>query len=77
MSGITQAQAQANLDSLVNAQINNMLSVSIGGRTVSYRTGKDLIDAINYWSRVLAGLQRTAAGLSRHGMSAAAFRSNQ
>lgn len=77
MSGITQAQAQANLDALLAAQSNNILSVSIGGRTVSYRNMADLTAAINYWSRVLAGLQRKASGQSRHGMSAASFRSSQ
>lgn len=77
MTGITQAQAQANLDSLLEAQSTNMLSVGISGRNVTYRTAEDLAKAINYWSRVLAGLKRTAAGQSRHGMSAAAFRTNQ
>lgn len=77
MSGITQAQAQANLDALLAAQSSNLLTTSIGGRTVTFRTTKDLVEAINYWSRVLAGIQRQAAGLSRHGMSAAAFRTKQ
>lgn len=77
MTGITQAQAQAQLDALLAAQTNNLLSISIGGRTVTYRTAKDLLEAINYWSRVLAGIQRNAAGQSRHGMSAASFRSTQ
>lgn len=77
MTGITQAQAQAQLDALLAAQANNILSTSIGGRTVSFRSSADLIEAINYWSRVLAGIQRTAAGQSRHSLSAAAFRSRQ
>lgn len=77
MSGITQAQAQANLDALLLAQSSNMLSVSISGRSVTYRSTKDLTEAINYWQRVLHGLMRKAVGQSRHSMSAAAFRRTQ
>lgn len=77
MSGITEEQAQANLDALVAAQSSNLLSVSIGGRTVTYRTTADLTAAINFWVRVLNGIKRKAAGASRHSMAAAAFRSNQ
>jgi len=77
MSLISEAQAQANLDALLSAQSNNMLTVSIGGRSVSYRTTQDLTAAISYWTRVLAGVKRTAVGQSRHSVSAASFRSNQ
>ena len=54
-----------------------MLSVSIGGRTVTYRSLKDITDAIDYWSRTLARLQRVAAGGPRHGYSLADFRGTQ
>lgn len=77
MTGITKAQAQAQLDALLAMQSNNLLSTSIGGHTVTFRNTKDLLEAINYWSRVLAGIQRKGAGLSRHGMSLASFRSTQ
>lgn len=66
MSGISLANAQAILDALVQSQVDDPLtsvgSFSIGGRTVSYRSAEDLIALINYWSRTVATLQRTAAG---------------
>lgn len=74
---ITVAQAQAQLDALLAAQAGQMLSVSIGGRTVTYRSLKDITDAIDYWSRTLARLQRVAAGGPRHGYSLADFRGTQ
>jgi multidrug resistance efflux pump len=77
MSGITQAQAQAQLDALLEAQSNNFLSVSIAGRTVTYRTAEDVIKAINYWQRVVSGFQRSADGHSRHGFQIANFQSRQ
>lgn len=77
MSGITQAQAQAQLDALLEAQLSNRLSVSVAGRTVTFRTAKDLIEAINYWSRILSDLRRVAAGGQRHGFSAANFQRTQ
>lgn len=71
MSGISLADAQSTLDALIEAQkcdpIGALGSVSINGRTVTYKDSKDLIEQINYWSRIVAGLQRTAAGASRHG----------
>jgi len=71
---ITLAQAQANLDSLLAAQAGQMLSVSIGGRTVTYRSLKEITEAINYWSRMVTQLTRTAAGGTRHGYALADFR---
>ena len=71
---ITLAQAQANLDSLLAAQAGQMLSVSIGGRTVTYRSLKEVTEAINYWSRMVTQLTRTAAGGTRHGYALADFR---
>lgn len=75
MSGITLAQAQAQLDSLLATQASGMLSVSIGGRSVTYRSSRDLQDAITYWARLVAQLTRTAAGGPRIGHSLADFRS--
>jgi len=74
---ITVAQAQAQLDALLAAQAGQMLSVSVGGRTVTYRSLKEVTDAINYWSRLLAQLQRVAAGGPRVGHSLADFRGNR
>jgi hypothetical protein len=71
MSGLTLETAQAHLDKLLEAQASNMASVSIGGRSYSFRSSADLIEAINYWQRVIAGFQRKAAGQSRHGFSVA------
>jgi hypothetical protein len=67
-------QAQQQLDALLAAQANNMLIVSIGGRSVTYRDMAQVLEGINYWQRVVAGLKREAAGGSRHGMSVVSFR---
>ena len=73
MSGITLAQAQTQLDALLAAQVSNVLVVRYGDRTVTYRSMDDLQSSINYWSRLVAERQRTAAGLSRHGFKLASF----
>lgn len=70
---ITKAQAQAQLDALLSAQSNNILTVTIGGRTVTFRDAPDLAESVNYWQRVVAGLTREAQGVSRHGMRVARF----
>ena len=75
MSGITLAQAQAQLDALLAAQVSNVLVVRYGDRTVTYRTMDDLQTGITYWSRLVAERQRVAAGLSRHGFKLANFQS--
>jgi hypothetical protein len=75
---ITVAKAQEILDALVEAQAagaTEFSSVSIAGRTVTYRGAAEITEQINYWSRVVAGLKRQAAGRSRHGYSVADFRS--
>lgn len=71
MTGITLETAQTHLDALLAAQASNMASVSIGGRSYSFRSSADLIEAINYWQRIIAGFQRKTAGQSRHGFSVA------
>jgi len=69
MSGITLANAQAIVEALVQAQISDPVgalgSVTIGGRTVTYKSADDLIKMLNYWQRTAANLQRIAAGVSR------------
>lgn len=71
MSGITLTDAQAILDVLVEAQkcegAGYIGSFTVGGHSVSFKSGAELIDQINYWSRIVASLQRRAAGQSRHG----------
>jgi hypothetical protein len=78
MSGITLTQAQQILDKLIQAQIDDPIgalgSVNVAGRTVSFKTADDLIKMIDYWSAVVARLQRQAAGGSRHGFAVADFR---
>jgi hypothetical protein len=75
---ITLAQAQQVLDALVQAQIDDPVgtlgSFTIAGRTVSYKSADELIKSINYWSGIVARLQRSAAGAPRHGRSVASFR---
>lgn len=77
MSGITLSQAQQILDKLIEQQTcdpaGSIGSVSIAGRSVSYRSASDLIELIDYWSGKVAELQRKAAGMSRIGMKLAKF----
>ena len=77
MSGITLAQAQAQLDALLEIQISGMLAMSIGGRSYSFRSSKDLIDAITFWERKVAALKRIAAGGPRHGFAVADLSSSR
>lgn len=74
MSAITLEQAQAQLAALLAAQASNMSTVSIAGRSVSYRSMGEITDAINYWTRMVNVLQRQAAGINRHGYRVADFR---
>lgn len=66
---ITLENAQKILNALIEAQACDPLtqvgSFSIEGRTVSYRSADDLITLINYYSRLVANLQRVAAGAPR------------
>lgn len=77
MSGVTLAQAQAQLDALLEAQSNNLLTVTIGSRSMSYRSAADIQQQINYWHRVIAGIQRAAGNESRHGFRVANFQRTQ
>jgi hypothetical protein len=76
MSGITLATAQSQLDALLEAQSNNMLTVTIGNRSVSYRSAADIQQQINYWARIVNDLTRQAGGESRHGFKVANFNRN-
>lgn len=71
MSGITLAQAQAQLDALLEMQATGMSSMSIGGRSYSFHSLSDMIEAINYWQSVVSQLQRVAAGGPRHDFAVA------
>lgn len=77
MSAITLEQAQAQLAALLAIQSSGLRTVSIAGRSVSYASAQEIIDAINYWTRVCNDLSRKASGLSRHGYSVADFRSGR
>jgi hypothetical protein len=73
VDAMTRTQAQAQLDALLGALSSNMLTVSIGGRSVTYRSASEIQSQINYWERVVAGFTRQAAGISRHGTSVVSF----
>lgn len=62
MSGITLEQAQAKLDELLAVQLSGFLSVSINGRSYSFRSFDEIAAQINYWNRIICRLQRKAAG---------------
>lgn len=76
-TAITLAQAQAQLAALMAAQASNLRTVSIAGRSVSYASAQEMIDAINYWTRMCSVLSRQSDGVSRHGYSVADFRSGR
>jgi multidrug resistance efflux pump len=73
-AAITLAQAQAQLDALMAAQATSTLTVRYADRSITYREAQDIIDQINYWTRLVTELQRTARGASRHGYAVADFR---
>jgi hypothetical protein len=66
---MTLDQAQEIYNALIQAQIDDPLgtigATSIRDRTISYRGADDLIKLINYYARLVAQLQRVAAGQSR------------
>jgi hypothetical protein len=78
MTDITVAQAQQVLDALIQAQIDDpsgsLGSITVNGRTVTYRTAEDVIKLINYWRGLVASLTRTSRGGSRISMKLASFR---
>jgi hypothetical protein len=74
MSTITLEQAQAQLAALMAAQASNLRAVSIAGRSVSYASMAEMIEAINYWTRMVNILSRQADGVARHGYRVADFR---
>lgn len=71
------ADAEAILAKLIEAQkedpIGALGSISIAGRTVSFKTSSELIEQITFWSSVVAQLKRSAAGTPTHGRSRAVF----
>lgn len=77
MSLWTLAELQAIADALKQQLLDDPLgtigSVSIAGRSVSYRSVDELTKLINYYSRELARLQRKAAGGSSSNHSLAKF----
>lgn len=77
MSFWTQEELQKTIDALKQQLMCDPLgaigSVSVGGRTVAYRSVDELRSLINFYARELAALQRTAAGGSRHGYRLARF----
>lgn len=75
---ITLDDAQQILSTLIEVQKNDPVgalgSVTVAGRTVTYKSARELIDSINYWSNTVARLQRSAVGGPWHGRSRASFR---
>lgn len=58
MAGLTQAQAQAQLDAYMDAEtaaLNNQ-SYSIGGRTLTRANLKDIREGIQYWNAMVKEL---------------------
>lgn len=77
MAGLTLAQAQAQLDALIVASASQTLEVQYNGRSVTYRSAKDIIDLIGYWERRVHELIRLAAGQPRLNIKLADFRSTE
>ena len=66
MSGITLAQAQAQLDSLMEMNQGGILSSTINGRSVTFRSIEELLKAITFWNDMVNKLTRVAAGGTKH-----------
>lgn len=74
MSGITLAQAQAQLDALMAASTSQSLSMRYGDRQVTYRSATEIIDLIKFWRAEVARLTRIAAGGGSMSVRLASFR---
>lgn len=76
-TAISLADAQAILAKLIEAQkcdpIGALGSVSINGRSVSFKSADELITMINYWTNIVSQLTQRAAGAPTFGRSAAVF----
>lgn len=74
---ITLADAKAILAKLIEAHKNDPIgalqSVTVAGHTYSFKSAADLQSSINYWTRVVAELERQAAGRPRLVGSRAVF----
>lgn len=60
MAGITAAQAQAMLDALIAAvpDSSGAASISVGGKSISYRSLTELNTAIDFWDARVKTLTR-------------------
>lgn len=76
-TAISLSTAQAILGKLIEIQTNDAIgaisSISENGRTVSFKSGQELIDQVNYWTGIVNQLQQRAAGAPTFGRSAAVF----
>lgn len=76
-TAISLSDAQTILAKLVEVQKNDPIgalsSVSVNGRTVSFKSADELITSINYWTNIVSQLTQRAAGAPTFGRSAATF----
>lgn len=74
---ISLSDARAILAKLIEVQkedpIGALQSMTIEGRTYSFKTADELIKMINYWSGIVSQLQHAAAGAPTFGRSVAVF----
>jgi hypothetical protein len=74
---ISLENAQAILNALVQAQMSDPIgalgAVTIGSRTVQYKSGDELIKMINYWSNLVTQLTMKRAGAPSFGRSVGVF----
>lgn len=77
-TAVSLSDAQAILDALIRAQkedpIGALQSITVQGRTYSFKSADELIKMINYWTNIVSQLKRNAAGADTpFGRSAAIF----
>lgn len=74
---ISLTDAQAILAKLIEAQKNDpigaLTSITVNGRTYTFKSADDLIKMINYWTRIIADLKKSAARAPGFGRSVATF----
>ena len=80
MSTIELSDAEEILAALIQAQKEDpggtLGSITVGGRTVTYKSADDVIKLIEYWRGIVNSKKRVRAGRSGIGMKLASFRGN-
>ena len=70
---LTTAQTHLDAWEAADVAVSQGLSYSIGGRTLTRESAREIRDQINYWSRLVKQYRAKAAGSNRGGFKLPSF----